>query len=72
MEGLRLLRDARTVTALRRRVAARKCAEDNQNKERLLGSHRPTSVELAKWLCIDFGTSVNGRKARYSGQPANP
>jgi len=50
MEGLRLLRDARIVTALRRRVAARKSPENNQSKERLVGPHRPTSVELANWL----------------------
>jgi len=65
MEGLRLLRDARIVTALRRRVAARKSPENNQSKERLVGPHRPTSVELANWLCIDLGISVNEREARF-------
>jgi hypothetical protein len=65
MEGLGLLRDGWTVIVLRRQVAARKSPEHNQSEERLVGLHRPTSVELANWLCIDLGISVNERKARF-------
>jgi hypothetical protein len=51
-----LLRDGWTVTALRRRVAARKSPEHNQSEERLSGR---ISIELANLLCIDLGISVN-------------
>ena len=47
MERLRLLRDRRAIAGLRWRVAAGKAPEHNQSKERLVGPHRRTSVELA-------------------------